>query len=169
MLAVRVHQSKSTSPQYSIVIALRADFLGQALAYRPLTDALHGADMMLGPMTKAELMRAVVNPAHLQNVSFEPGLVERILRDVGGEPGNLPLLQFALAALWERQEAGRLTHAAYEAIGGAEAALARHAESVIAELAPEDQATARRIFTQLVRPGDGTGGTGRTATRQRAR
>ena len=165
VLELGENQSKGAPPRFGVVIALRADFLGQALAYRPLTNALHGADMMLGPMTKAELTRAVVNPAHLQNVSFEPGLVERILRDVGGEPGNLLLLEFALAALWERQESRRLTHAAYEAIGGVEEALAMHAESVIAELTPEDQATARRIFMQLVRPGAGTGDTSRTATR----
>lgn len=120
--------------------------------------------MMLGPMTRAELTRAVVNPAHLQHVEFEPGLVERILRDVGVELGNLPLLEFALAVLWERQESGQLTHAVYESIGGVGAALAQHAETVIAELTPEDQALARRIFMQLIRPGDDTGDTSRTAT-----
>ncbi len=164
LLALGDNQPRPTSPQYAALIALRADFLGQALAYRPLTNALHGADMMLGPMTRAELTRAVVNPAHLQQVGFEYGLVERILRDVGSEPGSLLLLEFALAALWERQESFLLTHAAYEAIGGVDAALAQHAESVIAELTPEDQATARRVFMQLIRPGDGTGDTGRTAT-----
>ncbi|MEI2690489.1 MAG: BTAD domain-containing putative transcriptional regulator [Anaerolineae bacterium] len=154
----------STPPRYGVVITLRADFLGQALAYRPLTNALHSAAMMMGSMSRAELTRAVVNPAHLQQVEFEPGLVERILRDIGSEPGHLPLLEFALAALWERQESRCLTHAAYEAIGGVAEALALHAESVIAELTPADQATARRILLQLVKPGAGTGDTSRTAT-----
>lgn len=146
-------QLSSVAPRYAVVVALRTDFLGQAMGYRPLADGLTGATVLLGPMTRAELTRAVVNPAHLHQVSFEPGLVDRILREVGSEPASLPLLEFALAALWERQDAGRLTHAAYDAIGGVEAALAGHAESVTAALSPADQALARRIFTQLVRPG----------------
>jgi DNA-binding SARP family transcriptional activator len=164
LLGLEASQPNAPSPQFVVIVALRADFLGQALAYRPLTNALHGASIMLGPMTRAELTRAVVNPAHLQQVEFEPGLAERILRDVGVESGNLPLLEFALTALWERQESGRLTHAAYEAIGGVDTALTQHAEAVIAALTPEDRATARRVFMQLVRPGDGTGDTSRTAT-----
>ena len=53
----------------------------------------------------------------LQGARFEPGLVDRILEDVGAEPGALPLLEFALTLLWERQRGGRLTHAAYDEIG----------------------------------------------------
>lgn len=165
LLELGQSQPVPVASPYAVLIALRADFLGQALAYRPLASALDGACMMLSPMTKGELTRAVVNPAHLQQVSFEPGLVERILRDVGSRPGNLPLLEFALTALWERQETHRLTHVAYEEIGGVEAALSQHAESVIAQLAPDDQTTARRILVQMVRPGDGTDDTSRIAMR----
>lgn len=151
-------------PRFAVVMTLRADFLGHALAHRSLTDALRGADLMLGPMTRAELTRAVVNPAHLQQVEFEPGLAERIVRDVGSEPGSLPLLEFSLAALWERQDGSRLTHTAYDAIGGVEGALTQHAEAVFLELSPDQQVTARRIFMQLVRPGVATGDTSRRAT-----
>jgi hypothetical protein len=38
--------------------------------------------------------------------AFEPGLVERILDDVGEKPGNLPLLEFTLTQLWDRQTDG---------------------------------------------------------------
>ncbi|MFN3761904.1 MAG: trypsin-like peptidase domain-containing protein, partial [Anaerolineae bacterium] len=96
-----------------LLLTLRADFMGQALAYRPLADALDGRTLLLGPMNRGELERAVVRPAENQGVKFEDGLVARILDDVGDEPGNLPLLEFALTQLWERQERGRLTHRAY--------------------------------------------------------
>lgn len=162
---VQLTQAQAGAARFAVVIALRADFLNQAMLYRPLTDALTGSIVLLGPMTRAELTRAVVNPAHLQQIVFDPGLVERILRNVGSEPGRLPLLQFALTALWERQEAGRLTHAAYDEIGGVEAALARHAEAVIAELSPHDQRLAQRIFMQVVRPGAGVVINSRIATR----
>ncbi|MCB0197767.1 MAG: PD40 domain-containing protein, partial [Anaerolineae bacterium] len=93
------------------------------------------------------------------------GLVERILDDVGEEPGNLPLLEFALTALWDRQASRQLTHAGYETVNGVKGALTRHADTVFAKLTPAEQETARRLFTQLVRPGERTDDTRRLALR----
>ena len=46
-----------------------------------------------------------------------PGSHDDLQNVLGNEPGNLPLLQFTLTRLWERQSEGQLTHAAYEEIG----------------------------------------------------
>jgi hypothetical protein len=73
-----------------ILLTLRADFMGQALAHRPFADALQEASLMLGPMTRQELRVAIEKPAEMQGAAFEAGLVERILDDVGEKPGNLP-------------------------------------------------------------------------------
>jgi hypothetical protein len=98
-------------------------------------------------------------------VKIEEGLTARLLDGVGEEPGRLPLLQFALSLLWVRQNAGQLTHAAYDQIGGVEKALSGFAEETYQELSEEDQQRAARVFTQLVRPGEGTEDTRRLATR----
>ena len=66
------------------------------------------AELKLGPMTRQEFDRAIENPAGRQGVLFETGLATRILDDVGEEPGDLPLLEFALTLLWEQQRHGRL-------------------------------------------------------------
>ena len=155
----------SVADKRHILLTLRADFLGPALEYRPLADALQSGLVVLGPMSREELQRAIEKPAHKQRVSFEDGLVERILDDVGREPGNLPLLEFALTTLWERQAAGQLTHATYEAIGRVEGALTSYADGVLAGLNVAEQARARAIFTQMVRPGEGTEDTRRVASR----
>jgi hypothetical protein len=107
---------------FTLVLTLRADFMGQALSSRPFADALQESDVKLGPMTRAELGRAIESPAGKKEVMFEAGLVDRILDDVGDEPGNLPLLEFALTLLWERRTGRRITHAAYDAIGRVEGA-----------------------------------------------
>ncbi len=152
-------------PVLTLTLALRADFLGLALMHRPFADALQDADVKLGPMTRTELRGAIENPAVRLGVVFEPGLVERILDDVGDEPGNLPLLEFALTQLWDRQVGGRLTHAAYEAIGKVEGALARYAEEVYTGLSQPEQEQAQRVLVQMVHPGEGTEDTRRLAIR----
>ena len=126
--------AQSRVPPYCVLLlTLRADFMGQALAHYPLAQVLQDASLMLTPMTHEELWAAIEKPAELQGAAFEPGLVVRILDDVGEEPGALPLLEFALTLLWERHVSGWLTHAAYEEIGQAEGALARYAEQVFGE------------------------------------
>ncbi|MGF1674425.1 MAG: CHAT domain-containing protein, partial [Rivularia sp. (in: cyanobacteria)] len=150
---------------FTFVITLRADFLGQALSYRPFADALQYADLKLGPMTDEELQAAVEKPAALLGVKIEQGLVERILTTVSAEPGNLPLLEFALTQLWAKQQYAQLTHAAYEEIGGVEAALAGYADQAYNKFNFEEKERAQRIFIQLVHPGEGTEDTRRVATR----
>lgn len=168
LAAVEVEQGYDPHQQpvgFTLVLTMRADFLGQALAHRPFADALQAADVKLGPMTPQELDRTIENPAGRQGVLFETGLAARILDDVGEEPGNLPLLEFALTLLWDRQVGGLLTHAAYEEIGRVEGALAHYADEVYAGLSPAQQLQARRLFIQLVRPGEGTEDTRRRASR----
>jgi WD40 repeat protein len=145
---------------------LRADFMGQALAYRPYADALQNATLILGPMNRGELRSAIVNPAKKQGAAFEPGLVERILDDVGEEPGNLPLLEFTLTLLWERLDHGWFTHATYEEIGQVGGALTRYAEEVFALIDESQQDQAQKIFTQLVQPGEAAEDTRRVATKE---
>ncbi len=152
-----------------VVLTLRADFLGQALQSLTFADALQGADLKLGPMTEDELRAAIENPARSQRVRFEMGLVDRILADVRGQPGGLPLLEFALTELWGRQRHGRLTHLAYEEIGGVALAIAGYAEDVYRALSPAERERVRGAFLQLVRPGQGTEDTRRIASRAEIR
>ena len=149
----------------TVVATLRADFIGRALAHRPLADALQHADLKLGPMNRDELEEAIVAPARLLGVTVEDGLDERILEAVCEGPGDLPLLEFALTRLWSRQHQGKLTHAAYDEIGGVERALASYAEEVYGELDAEQQQRARRVLLQLVQPGQDGADTRRQATR----
>ncbi|WP_420642255.1 protein kinase domain-containing protein [Candidatus Leptofilum sp.] len=152
-------------PHFTLVLTLRTDFLSQALTYRPFADALQNADIKLGPMTRRELSQAIANPARRFGLLFETGLVARILDDVGDEPGNLPLLQFALTELWDKAREGYLTHEGYEAIGGVEGALARYADQEFSQLTAAERQQARRVFIQMVRPGAGTEDTRRLAER----
>uniref|UniRef100_UPI0009598CD7 NACHT and WD repeat domain-containing protein n=1 Tax=Scytonema sp. HK-05 TaxID=1137095 RepID=UPI0009598CD7 len=156
-----IHQKSLT-----LVFTLRADFYGYVLSYRPLRDALHEfTPQLLSSMNQEELQAAIQQPAQKLEVQLEDGLTQRILDDVGQEPGNLPLLEFALTRLWEKQENRELTHQAYDEIGGVKKAIANHAEQIYQQLSEAQQKQAQRIFLQLVRPGEGTEDTRRLATR----
>jgi energy-coupling factor transporter ATP-binding protein EcfA2 len=147
----------------TVVLTLRGDFYGRALAYRPLSDRLQDAVVNLGPMTEPELQQAIEAPARKVGLTFEPGLVTRLLRDVKEQPGSLPLLEFVLTELWQQRQGGQLSHEAYERIGGLQGAIARRAEEVFTALTVAEQQTARRVFLQLVHVGEGTETTRRRA------
>jgi WD40 repeat protein len=144
----------STRASVSVLVTLRGDFIGHALAYRPLSDHLQGAQVNVGPMNRTELAVAIRNPAEKVGITFEPGLVERILDDAGGEPGNLPLLEFVLKQLWDNRSHGELLHSAYGDIGCLQGAVAGKAEEIYTKLTVVEKQTVQRIFLQLATPGE---------------
>ncbi|MBW4521013.1 MAG: hypothetical protein KME16_15080 [Scytolyngbya sp. HA4215-MV1] len=144
---------QATPPLLVLVATMRADFLGNALSYRPFADILQTGDIKLGAMNRDELQAVIEQPAAKLGVTFEAGLVQRILQDVESEPGNLPLLEFALTELWQRRTGKQLTHEAYTAIGEVQGALARHADASYCQLTPTEQALLRQLMMELVQLG----------------
>ena len=163
------------TPCFTLVLTMRADFYGKAIAYRPFSDALQAGLYNLAPMNFEELEMAIsgakrlrrnAKPAQAMKVDLEEGLTSRLIKDVANQPGLLPLLQFALTQLWKKQKNWFLTHQAYEEIGGIEKALANHADAVFHKLSAADKKRIERIFVQLVRLGEGAEDTRRVATRE---
>lgn len=144
----------SAGTQLSMVLTLRGDFVGHALAYRLLSDRLQGAQVNLGPMNRAELALAIERPAERIGITFEPGLVERILDDAGDEPGNLPLVAFVLKQLWDNRIHGQLLHAVYEGMGHLQGAVAKKADEIFDKLSLLEQQAVQRIFLQLATPAE---------------
>ena len=154
------------SNRVSLVLTLRGDFYGHALADRRLSDHLQGRVVNIGPMTQDELRSAIQTPAEKVGLRFEDGLVDRILEDVGREPGALPLLEFLLSELWEKRNRGELLHEAYNAIGGVRRAIAERAEQAFARLSEHEQEAAHWALLALVVPGEGAEDTRRRAHMQ---
>jgi hypothetical protein len=138
----------------SVVMSLRGDFVGHALSYRPLSDRLQGGQVNLGPMSRTELAAAIQSPAEKVGITFEHGLVERILDDAGQEPGNLPLLEFVLKQLWDNRSRGELLHAAYSEMGCLQGAIATRANEIYDKLTVAEKQAVQRIFLQLATPGE---------------
>lgn len=151
----------------TVLLSYRADFTEFVIRFFGERLNQTGSVFLLGKMSRAELQTAIEQPAYQAGVQLEEGLLTRILEDVSEKEGLLPLLQFALAALWDKQEALCLTHQAYAAIGGIEQALANYADNVLTKFDNKQQEDVRRIFMQLVRFGEGTEDTRQVTTQAR--
>ncbi len=138
-----------------VIITLRADFYDRPLQYVDFGDLLRQRTVSVLPMTPDELEQAISQPAEQIGVALEPGLAATIIRDVGDQPGTLPLLQYALTELFERRDGRMLTLAAYDESGGVTGALARRADEIYDGLDASGQEASRQLFLRLVTLGEG--------------
>ena len=148
--ATLLHASSVPGGQTTVVLTMRADFFGHAAAIPPLAARLAQRDLLVPPMRRAELRRAIVEPARRVGLAFEPGLVDMILADIGDASGALPLLEHALLLLWEGRVGGAVTTARYAEIGGVRGAIAKTADEVYRSLSSDEQIVARYVFLRLV-------------------
>ena len=148
-----------------VVASLRADFYDRPLRIPELATAVEQGTVALTPLAAHELEDAITEPARRAGVTFEPGLVVRIVADVLDQPGALPLMQYALTELFDRRTATTMTTDAYHELGGLAGALGHRAEAIHDSLDHHARDIARRVFTRLVTPGDGTADTRRRVPR----
>ncbi|HYV45045.1 MAG TPA: serine/threonine-protein kinase, partial [Myxococcaceae bacterium] len=140
-------------PGLKLLGSTRSDFLTRLAALPGLGAQLPRAVFLVRALTADELREAVQAPARMKGVRFESeALVNDLVASAERAEGGLPLLQFALAELWEAREASTqvITERSVAAIGGVGGALARHAESVLRALVPEQRTAARAVLLRLV-------------------
>ncbi len=134
----------------SALFSLRADFLGEALKHINDTALFQASQHLIAALKEEKLRQIISLPAQKQAVAFEAGLIERMLSDLKGQQASLPLLEFSLTLLWEQQSNSRLSHEAYDKLGGVAQALAQHADSILSTLSPQELIHCKHIFMQLV-------------------
>jgi WD40 repeat protein/energy-coupling factor transporter ATP-binding protein EcfA2 len=146
----------------SIVVVLRADFLGKCSLYSNLAQQIEQNLVMVTPMTYEQIKSTIVKPAQKAGLVCEPNLVYTMLLDVVGAPGELPLLQYTLSELWKRRETdtdsgiSTLTLDAYTELGGIRGTLQKRATEIFNSLSADEQIVAKRIFLALTQLGEGT-------------
>ncbi|MFD6983108.1 trypsin-like peptidase domain-containing protein, partial [Streptomyces sp. NPDC059956] len=151
----------------SIILILRDDFYPQLAASAPhlLRAATPGLLNVPATLSVQDLHAIITRPASAVGAHLEDGLPERIITDVLAAAPSvparqqapvtlLPPLQLALSQLWERRQDGRLTHQAYDQIGGISGSLATWCNTALNQLPVEQRSAAQRILTALVRPAD---------------
>jgi eukaryotic-like serine/threonine-protein kinase len=136
----------------------RSDFLTRLTAVPGLGAEVPRALYLLRALSSEEMREAIVGPARVKGVRFETeALVDTLVASTSTTEGGLPLLQFALAELWEARDkaAGIITQAVLDGLGGVAGALARHADAAVDSLLPDQRVAARGVLLRLI-TADGT-------------
>ncbi|HJQ96037.1 MAG TPA: BTAD domain-containing putative transcriptional regulator [Acidimicrobiia bacterium] len=133
-----------------IIITLRADFFDRPLQYPLFGQLVKDGLVPVLPPNDEGLSLAISRPARGVGLDLEPGLVGEIVNEVRGQPGGLPLLQYALTELFQRRQGSVLTLANYHQTGGVLGALGRRAEETFSGLTPAGQQAAHQLFLRLV-------------------
>jgi WD40 repeat protein/transcriptional regulator with XRE-family HTH domain len=149
-------------PGALVIAGIRADFLGQALAFTPVRHSTEAGAFTVGAMSESELREAVTGPAAEAGVRIPDDLCTAILDDlrehslpVGFDSGALPLLSQVMFVMWQAKDAAGLTVTGYRRTGGVADIVRTSADQVYNTLTPGQQDLARRAFTHLTATTDG--------------
>ena len=132
-----------------VVLAIRGDFYARCAEHAELSTLVSANQVLVGPMRRDELRRAIELPGRRAGLRIEPGLVSALVGDVAGEPGGLPLLSAALVELWQRRDGRTLRYEVYERSGGVSGAVARLAEDAYQRLSEAERLRARPMLLRL--------------------
>ena len=95
------------SPDLRLVATVRSDFLTRLAGLRALGGEVARALYLLPPLSLEGVRDAIVGPAAAKGYRFESAATVDALVASAAESGGLPLLQFALAQLWEARDEER--------------------------------------------------------------
>lgn len=135
--------------EIAVVIAMRADFYEHCFDHKTLPRFMAANQYAVSSMDEESIRSAILEPARYAGCTYEKGLIDVIMNDLGTESGNLPLLQYTLTRLWESRSAGALLHEAYKKMKGLKGAIAEHAETIYEKLEEQQKDAAMRIFIKL--------------------
>ncbi len=140
-----------------LLLGVRADFYGRCSQLGWLAQRITDNQVLVGPMSRDGMRRAIEEPARMAGLRIESGLIDAVLDDAGDGAGTLPLISHALVETWTRRDGNALTLDAFRTAGGVAGAIAQSADALFEEsLDVEQQTLARRLFLRLVTPGEGT-------------
>jgi WD40 repeat protein/energy-coupling factor transporter ATP-binding protein EcfA2 len=161
-----VQVAKKEDSSVRILLAMRSDFVEQFSFYPTLGAVANQSNIhLVTEMHPDELRQAIEQPAAKQGVVFETGLVEQIIKEVEGQSGYLPLLQYTLELLWSKEcttkaldgclhiEDRTLNKTNYAALEGVRGALQKRVDEIYKDICQNNQdgeSVTKKIFLKLV-------------------
>ena len=153
--------ARQTELPIYVMLTMRSEYLGDCTRFRDLPEAINSGQYLIPRMTRDQARKAITGPIAVAGARISPPLVQRLLNDVGDNPDQLPIMQHAMMRTWsfweaDRREGEEIGVAHYQATGGMDEALSRHADEAYEELPDAATRTAAgRIFKRLTGRGAG--------------
>lgn len=153
----------------NIIITMRSDFIGECSRFQDFTSLINKSNYLIPRMSGENFKRVIEEPVKIAGSTVHPDLVERILREMGDNQDQLPILQHALMRTWNYWKENSNPDQAisvndYEAVGGIARALSDHANEAFDELNQEEKTACERIFRSLTEKGNDNRGVRRPTT-----
>jgi eukaryotic-like serine/threonine-protein kinase len=141
-------------PSLRVIVTARRDLLDPILRHRALGRALMRGTVLVAPLGAAEWGTVIDAALESYGYAFEDeGLREEVLGSLAPSAEAMPLVEFALAKLWQERDKvrQRIPRVGWEKLRGIPGALDQHAE---ATLYPDgrpavDEAALRRVLRAL--------------------
>lgn len=173
-IALLLESARSRDLPIHLTLTMRSEYLGACALFTGLAEAMNDGQFLTPRMTRDQCRRAIEGPARVCGFAIEPGLVSRMLNDLGNfapwedrgdadlrsqldligrRADQLPLLQHALNRLWlqaaARGDAPVLRLDDYLAFGGLRGTIDHHAREMVAALTPAQRAVVPLLFRAL--------------------
>ncbi len=148
--------AKANDSNVCLVLAMRDDFFPQLRDYPELFPITDNHFFRVATLDRKALEEVIQRPAAEHGVTFQPGLVDDIIDAIKGQPGALPLLQYALNALWEHDDLAdrMLNQSTYNDLGGVTGSLGRRFEQLYNQQDDAGKNEFRWMMLKLVTYGD---------------
>jgi energy-coupling factor transporter ATP-binding protein EcfA2 len=143
---------------FHVVITMRSEFLGECGRFDRFAEAINRVQYLVPRLTRADLMRAIRQPAQLYGGEVTVDFAERLIADVRGKLDELPLIQHGLMLFWHERAQSQggdnviLDSAMLNRAGSLAQLLSDHADSVLKVAAPDQprRAAVERLFRSLI-------------------
>ena len=140
----------------TVVMTVRSDRFDE-IQRLPVIGPVIRAPFVIAPLTRSQLAIAIEGPARRADLTFEPGLVSRLIDDAargGAETSDaLPFLAFVLREMYDllaKEDRTVFTAADYERVGRIDGAIIRRAQAAEASLLPGSEPVLERLLPRFV-------------------
>ena len=154
-----LHAVKEPEQRIYVLLTMRSDYIGDCAQFMGLAEAINQGEYLIPRLSREQMKAAIEGPIKVGGADISPNVLQKLLRDVGNDQDQLPILQHCLMRMWDfwaadQNENGPLDIRHYETVGGMREALSRHADEVFEALANDRlRAIAGMLFKALTEQG----------------
>ncbi len=134
------------------VLSLRHDFLHNLSEFKTAIADIYHHEFALDNLTPTGMARAIEEPARLAGLSYQEGLIEQMLVDLGATDSEPPQLQILCDRLYDELAEGETEFTAkhYQRLGGVQGILGAYLEKFLNKQAGTNRGASQEVLKAMV-------------------